>query len=239
MIGRIILATLIAGLCAGLIMGGIQHFRLTPLITEAEIYEKAQDAKDATKSACVETMLGHTMCNGDEAGWQPQEGWQRTAFTTISTMIAGAGFALLMAGISFVSGIKINRTNALIWGVCGFIAVSLAPAAGLPPEVPGMPIADLTSRQIWWVFTILSTGLGLWLIAAKPRAWAPYLAIFAFALPHVFGAPVAMPHETQVPPNLAAEFVANSLAANAIFWALIGLFLAQAFHYLEEKYPTP
>jgi predicted cobalt transporter CbtA len=35
--------------------------------------------------------------------------------------------------------------------------------------------------------------------------------------------------ESSVPPALAASFAANALAANAIFWLLIGHFLALAF----------
>ena len=234
---RLILAALIAGLCAGIIMGGIQHFKLTPLIAEAERYEKAEVSKDGAKPTCVENMPGMKMCEGDEPEWEPKAGFQRTALTTLSTMITGAGFALLLAGVSLVSGLPITKQNGLIWGLCGFLAVSLAPAAGLAPELPGMPVADLNARQIWWVFTILSTGLGIWLIAAKPKSWAPIAAVIAIAIPHIFGAPVAMPHETKVSPTLAAEFVANSLAANAVFWALIGLFLAHAFAYVERKHP--
>ncbi len=234
---RLILAALIAGLCAGIIMGGIQHFRLTPLIAEAELFEKAEVTKDGAKTACVENMPGMKMCNGDKPEWEPKQGLQRTALTTIATMMTGAGFALLLAGVSLVSGLPITKNNGLIWGICGFLTISLAPAAGLAPELPGMPVADLNARQIWWVFTILSTSFGIWLIAAKPKSWAPIAAVIAIAAPQIYGAPIAMPNDTQVPPSLAAEFVAHSLAANAIFWALIGLFVAHAFAYVERKYP--
>ena len=234
---RLILAALIAGLCAGIIMGGIQHFRLTPLIAEAELFEKTEVTKDGVKTTCVENMTGMKMCHGDESEWEPKAGFQRTALTTIATMITGAGFALLLAGVSLVSGLPITKQNGLIWGLCGFLAFSLAPAAGLAPELPGMPVADLNARQIWWVFTILSTSLGIWLIAAKPKSWAPLAAVIAIAIPQIYGAPIAMPNDTQVPPTLAAEFVAHSLAANSIFWALIGLFVAHAFAYVERKYP--
>ena len=232
---RLILAALIAGLCAGIIMGGIQHFKLTPLIAEAELYEKAEVLKDGAKPACVENMPGMKMCDGEAPEWEPKAGLQRTALTMIATMITGAGFALLLAGVSLVSGLPITKQNGVIWGLCGFLAVSLAPAAGLAPELPGMPVADLNARQIWWVFTILSTSLGIWLIAAKPKSWAPVVAVIAIAIPHIYGAPIAMPNDTQVSPSLAAEFVAHSLAANAVFWALIGVFLAHAFSYVERK----
>ncbi len=42
MIGRVLLAALLAGIAAGLLMGIIQHWRLTPLILEAEVYEVAE-----------------------------------------------------------------------------------------------------------------------------------------------------------------------------------------------------
>ncbi len=41
MIGRLVLAALIAGMAAGLIYGGVQHVQTTPLILAAEVYETA------------------------------------------------------------------------------------------------------------------------------------------------------------------------------------------------------
>ena len=52
---------------------------------------------------------------------------------------------LLLAAVSLVSGLAITRRNGIVWGLCGFIAVSLAPAAGLAPELPGMPAGDLAA----------------------------------------------------------------------------------------------
>ena len=39
MIGRLVLAALIAGMAAGFIYGGVQHVQTTPLILAAEVYE--------------------------------------------------------------------------------------------------------------------------------------------------------------------------------------------------------
>jgi cobalt transporter subunit CbtA len=142
--------------------------------------------------------------------------------------MAGAGFAAVLAGLSLLTGLRITRQNGVVWGLCGFLAVSLAPATGMPPELPGMAAAELLPRQIWWVCTIILTGAGFYLIAARREAWAIAAAIFLIALPHVIGAPAA-PHEASVvPATLAASFAANSLAANAIFWSCIGLFLGLA-----------
>ena len=41
MIGRLVLAALIAGMAAGFIYGGVQYVQTTPLILAAEVYETA------------------------------------------------------------------------------------------------------------------------------------------------------------------------------------------------------
>jgi cobalt transporter subunit CbtA len=238
MIGKIVLAALVAGMLAGLALAGIQHVRLSPLIAQGEIYEHKEEAPATTTAGetpkCVEKMPGMKMCPDDgSAEWEPAEGFQRTAFTTVASLLAGGGFAIVLAGISLLVGVPITRANGLIWGLCGFLCVALAPAVGLPPEVPGMPVADLTARQLWWGGTILATAAGIYLIVLRPEIWAQFASVVLIALPHIIGAPQAPDAPTIVPPGLAGEFVANSLAAAAIFWCLIGLFLGTAFDRLK------
>lgn len=235
MIGRIVLATLVAGMLAGLVLAGIQYLRVTPLILEGETYERASEPVAAAIAQagkpCVENMPGMKMCS-DEAKpeWEPAAGLERTLFTTAASVLAGAGFATLLAGISFLLNIPLTRQNGVIWGLCGFLAVAVAPAAGLPPELPGMPVAELLGRQVWWVATIAVTGIALYLFAMRPESWAKLLALILLALPHLIGPPVAPPSPTTVPPGLAAEFVANSIAAAAVFWGALGVFLGYALH---------
>ena len=236
MIGRVILAALLAGIAAGIVMGGIQHVRLTPLILEAETYEQASatmHSHDATATpeagsatSAPTDAAGHDHDHGDgDEGWTPQDGLQRTLFTTFASAMTGAGFAAILAAVSLLTGLPITRQNGLVWGLCGFLAVTLATAAGLPPELPGMPVAELLGRQIWWVGTIAATAAGIYLIATQSRPWALALAAVLILAPHVIGAPVAPHEDSLVPPELVARFVANSIAANAVFWCCIGLFL--------------
>jgi cobalt transporter subunit CbtA len=216
MIGRLVLAALIAGMAAGFIYGGVQHARTTPLILAAEVYETAP-AHDHAAAA-----------EHEEEVWAPADGWQRTLSTTISSMITGAGFALLLAGVSLLTGLPITPKNGLIWGVCGFLAATVAPGAGLAPELPGMPAADLVSRQVWWVATIAATGAAIFLIATRRELIWLAVAVVLIALPHIIGAPQPLTHETAVPAGLAASFAANTIAASAVLWSLIGLFLGLA-----------
>ncbi len=243
MIGKIVLAALVAGMLAGLALAGIQHVRISPLIAQGEVYEKAAEASSpvvaAEASKCVENMPGMKMCPDDgTAEWQPAKGLQRTMFTTVASLLAGGGFAILLAGISLLLGVPITRENGMIWGLCGFLCVAVAPSVGLPPEVPGMPIADLLARQIWWLGTIAATAAAIYLIALRPETWAKIAGVVLIALPHIIGAPQAPDTPTTVPPALAAEFATNSIAAAAVFWCLIGLFLGMAFDRFKMQVNT-
>jgi cobalt transporter subunit CbtA len=244
MIARVLLAVLLCGITAGLGMGVMQQMRLTPIIQFAETFEKGHDhaaepaaaghmhgtpeaaapaaghVHGTTETAAPAAGLAH-----DENAWAPEDGIERTFYTFASSMLSGAGFAAILAGIAFTFGGQINRQNGWLWGLCGFLAVSLAPAAGLAPELPGMPAADVTARQIWWVGTIAATSAALWLLAFRREYWAIPAALALALLPHVIGAPQPASHESAVPAGLAAQFAGLSLGANAVMWLLIGTLL--------------
>ena len=230
MIGRLVLAALIAGMAAGFIYGGVQHVQTTPLILAAEVYETApaHDHAAAATDPAAPAEAATPAPEHEEEEWAPADGWPRTLSTTISSMITGAGFALLLAGVSLLTGLPITPKNGLIWGICGFLAATVAPDAGLAPELPGMPTADLVSRQVWWVATIIASGIGIFLIATRRELLWLAAAVVLIALPHIIGAPQPLTHETAVPAGLAASFAANTIAASAVLWSLIGLFLGFA-----------
>ena len=232
MIGRVLLAALLAGIAAGLFYGAVQHLRLTPLILEAEKYEKAggheHDHAAMTTTAGTEAAAPVAEAAPEEGAWAPQDGAERTMFTFLASIVAGAGFAAILAGVSLLSGVNITPRNGVLWGLAGFLAVHLAPAAGLAPELPGMPAADLVARQAWWVGTIIATAAAIWLFTQRSEPWAKVVAVILVALPHVIGAPQPPMHESGVPAGLSAEFAANTLAAAAVLWLAIGSFLGFA-----------
>jgi cobalt transporter subunit CbtA len=253
MTGRVLLAAILAGLAAGFVMGVIQHVRLTPLIIAAERFEVATATahshadSSASEPAPLEPETapqGHThapeapAAGGHEHpadAWAPGDGWERTAYTTLTAMLTAAGFALILTGLSYLTGLPVTRNNGLVWGVCGFIAVSLAPAAGLPPELPGTEAAGLFVRQAWWLGTIICTSLAIWLaVTARRWWWFPAAAVIA-AFPHVVGAPRMPPEDTPLPASLAAEFVSSSLASNLVMWLLIGFFLSIFLNRAQEQ----
>jgi cobalt transporter subunit CbtA len=225
MIGRTVLAALLAGLLVGLFISGIHQWRLTPLIAAAEAFEHTTEAAPhAHDSNAASTTADHEQ--GD--GWKPAEGFQRIAATSAAWMLSGMGFALLLAGVSMVTGLAITSKNAVVWGLCGFLAISVAPAAGLAPELPGMPAADLTARQVWWVATAVATAVGIYLISSRKGAGWLVAAALIIAAPHLIGAPQPVSHDSAVPAALAASFVGNSMAVAALFWSLLGIGLGLA-----------
>lgn len=219
---RIFFAAVLAGLAAGLAMSAIQQWRVAPLILAAEVYE----TDEATASADHSHDAATPAHQHDESAWEPQDGVERIFYTVLANVLGGIGFAMLLAAVSVLAGLEITAKNGVIWGLAGFLSLQLAPAFGLPPELPGMPAADLVARQTWWIVTAVATGAGI-LAIARLRNWTGIvIAVVLILAPHVWGAPqLAAEHASAVPANLATAFAANSLVAGAVFWLIAGPFL--------------
>ncbi|GHA30927.1 hypothetical protein GCM10007989_28580 [Devosia pacifica] len=233
MFRNLFFAAVLAALCAGLLTSAIQHFRVTPLILHAEsfegaghshgeeavVHEHADGTSHVHEDAAAATTAGH-----DHGGdWAPQDGFERTAYTVLANLLVAAGFALVLGAVSMLAGLPITFANGLVWGAAGFVVFSLAPAYGLPPELPGMPAGDLMARQIWWIATAVMTGAALLLLAKTRAGWAFAVAALLIIAPHVIGAPAAPEEASAVPAHLATAFAANTLGTAAVFWAVLGL----------------
>ena len=93
---------------------------------------------------------------------------------------------------------------------------------GLPPEPPGVPVADLGARQMWWVLTVAATGAGLLLVAKGWRRWPFTLAAGVLVLlPHLVGAPQAE-GMAAVPADLIREFSVVTVLGDGVFWLVLG-----------------
>ncbi|WP_332691306.1 CbtA family protein [Devosia sp.] len=231
MIRNLFAAALLAALCAGLVTAAIQHFRVTPIILHAETFEGegGHSHGEAAVVAAHEHPEGTPEHSHDvvattqaEPEWAPQDGFERTAYTTLATVLAAAGFALVIGAVSMFAGIPITFANGFLWGMAGFITFSLAPAYGLAPELPGMPAGDLGARQIWWTGTALATGAACLLLAKTRASWAFAVAIALVVAPHIIGAPAAPDEPSAVPAHLATEFAAITLGTALVFWLVLG-----------------
>jgi len=225
MLRKILTAAIFAGVISGLGITLVQEFTTTPLILRAEVYENTAWSREPTRFRPASLVLAHAGETHDPAtasDWHPAGRLDRLLATLLSNIVTAVGFGLILVACYSLYGRKVNGRQGVIWGMAGFTIITLAPALGLPPELPGTIAADLSDRQIWWFAAVGSTATGLWLMVFRPGWMFSLLGIAALALPHLVGAPHPESIGGAVPPELASHFVAASLVTSAIFWAMLG-----------------
>lgn len=219
---HLLTSALFAGLLTGLIAASLQFVFVIPLILEGELYEAGARIHFPIDGS-PQSQAGAPGLGTD---------WYRHLMTVTFDVVTYTGYALILVALMALAnraGHKVTPRQGLVWGLAGFIAVQLAPAIGLPPELPGTIAAEVAPRQIWWASTILSTAAGLGLIAFG-RGLLPALAGIALILaPQIIGAPHLDTYFGVAPPELASQFVTLSLGVAAAGWALLGFFTAWFF----------
>jgi cobalt transporter subunit CbtA len=215
---NIVLIAAVAGLIAGLGMTVAQELTTVPLILKAETFEQAEDAMASAQAHVHEDGAMHE----HGAGWAPQDGIERTAFTLAANVLTGIGFALLLIAVSELAGGIAGWRQGVFWGLAAFAVFTLAPGLGLPPELPAMPAAALGPRQLWWVATAASTAGGLALLVYGRSALYALTGIALLVAPHVIGAPQPVSPESPIPESLHHSFVVAVVMTTLLFWVLLG-----------------
>ena len=202
---RLLLAALIAGGASGALLGIAQVAFITPFILEAEAHEHRSSVQPESP----------------HHAWEPKKGFERNAYTVLFTTLTGVGFAFVLnAGMLLRGGTGFTR--GLIWGCAGFVVFSLAPALGLPPELPGAHAADLPARQTWWIGTVVATALGLSGIVLSRRPLLRAFGVVVLLVPHLIGAPVEIAQDESAIAHLKGAFAATSLTTMLVFWLILG-----------------
>ena len=231
----IVFSAAFAGLIVGAVISVAQFFGTVPLIQKSEVYErKAAEAPPAAHDH-VGVPHDHSLAHDHESQWEPEAGFQRNAFTVAANILTAIGFALLLTGIYAIRSRPVTWREGLLWGLGGFVVFTAAPGLGLPPELPGMPVADLTARQTWWIATATATTIGLYLLAFRSAAWAAVLGLGLIALPHLIGAPLAPEFHSEVPAALSHKFIVVVTLTSLLFWALLGVSTGIAFGRISRQ----
>ncbi|MBX8501905.1 CbtA family protein [Pseudomonas cichorii] len=225
MFKRIIQTAGFSGLLAALLLTLLQSFWVSPLILQAETFEKAPAEHVHEHDHADASAAGHSH---DEEAWEPEDGWQRILSTTGGNLVVAVGFALMLVALYTLRAPGRTSQGAL-WGLAGFAVFVLAPTLGLPPELPGTAAADLNLRQYWWIGTAASTAAGLALIAFGQNGLLKVLGAAIVVVPHLIGAPQPLTHESLAPEALESQFILASLLTNALFWVALGLISAWLF----------
>mgnify|MGYP001162286549 FL=1 len=227
MVKNLFISALCAGIVAGLIAALLQFIFVIPALLEGELFESG-----------VHVHFGlDGSPQSDRASPSLGDDWSRHSMTVAFNIVTYTGYGLLLAAMIAFAGLKgiiTTPRNGLVWGLCGFIAVQLAPAVGLPPELPGTIGAEIGPRQIWWLGTILATSLGLGLIAFGQN-YLPLGGIALIAIPHLVGAPHLDVFFGVAPPELAAEFSTLSLGTAAAGWVVLGYLVSEMLQRLDKS----
>ena len=229
---------LLAGLSAGLVSWGAHMVGTTPLILQAEGYEKAGDTAAAGSEGAATEKAGHEH-HHDAGAWEPADGWERNLFTLGSDMVTGVGYAFLLTAAIVFFGRGADWRRGILWGLAGFACFSLAPGLGLPPELPGTEAAPLAARQIWWIGTVAATAGGLFAAVRLRNVYGYAIAVVLIALPHIIGAPKPETAGGLAPEDLERKFVLIAIACSLVFWLVLGVLTGAFFkRYASEEGAT-
>ncbi len=236
---RIIYSAILIGIVTGTVLTCLQIVSLNPIIFAAETYELEAGVDD---SGAGDDHSTHTHDHDPDAhAWAPADGLERTAYSFLSNMLASTGFAAillaLMSQFWLARERNISWPQGLLWGLAGYLALFVAPAIGLPPEIPGVVAAPVEHRQLWWMLTAASVAIGLGLFAFAANKFKA-LGLLLLVIPYLVGAPHIEGPMFQHPEpaavaaltSLHQQFFMLSAITNLVFWLMLGLACRLAFN---------
>jgi cobalt transporter subunit CbtA len=240
---RIIYTAILIGIVTGMLLSCLQVVSLNPIISTAETYEVEASASEGhDHSDHLHGQAG--------AAWVPGDGLERTVYSLLANISASIGFAAIVLALMCLFHLQRNRNmswaQGSLWGLSGFAVLFVAPAFGLPPEIPGMVTAPVEYRQAWWVLTVLCVAIGLGIVAFTP-ARIKALGIVFLSIPYLIGAPRSEdpvflhpdPAVVSALVELHQQFILASGVTNLVFWMLLGLACRYAFNrWLRKAYPS-
>ncbi|GFE65004.1 CbtA family protein [Litoreibacter roseus] len=227
MLKHILTSAVFAGVAVGVLAAAVQLWLMTPLLLEGELFETGARVHFAADGS-PQSEAGPPSLMDEPVRHLTTAGFGIVTFTAFGFLMA-AGFALATR-----AGHVVTPRAGLIWGLCGFIAVQLAPAVGLSPELPGTVAPEVEMRQAWWLGTVIATTVALALIAFGRGTLSWIIATALILAPHIVGAPHLDTYYGVAPPELSAHFAARSLGTSALSWCLLGLIAATVWSHQEE-----
>jgi len=222
MLYRILLVGLLAGLIAGTASTALQLAWAVPLIQQAEGFEPAAEPGHGAGSYSPD---GHTHAHdghAHDAPWAPADGVSRSFWTLLANVSLGAGAGLILAALFALRPGALGARRGLLWGLAAFASVGIAPALGLPPELPGTLAAPVEARQMWWLLTAGCTAGGLAMLFGRRPAALRAAGAALLLVPHLVGAPQPELHSALAPLALQREFIVAALVCSGLFWLVLG-----------------
>ncbi len=220
---NLVLSAFIIAIFAGLIFSAYQAFFITPIILSSEVYEVLEPASHQIEA------------------WSPEDGIERHSWSFATNFLLCFAYALILLSAMTVKS-NITTIKGLYWGIAAYLTIFVAPALGLPPEIPGMEAAFLEGRQVWWIVTLIFTAVSLWMIAFQELFYKG-IGVVLITIPHIFGAPQPESHgfantdpqAVEALTTLWHQFIIQTSIANALLWLVIGT----SAGFLVNKFISP
>jgi len=230
MFQKFMTGALIAGGVAGL-LAALLHFAFVQeslLLGEqyesgAIIHFQSVETAEGAQGAAVEDMAGAQP--EDATASEGVDTVTRNTMTVAFTIVLYIGYAMLMIagfGIAAQFGIGIGAAQGVLWGLAGYASFQLAPAMGLPPELPGTAAAEIGARQVWWWGTVFASGAGIGLLVYGRGLAFGALGVALLAAPHLIGAPELDGFFSNAPAELGAVFSTRVLGVGFVTWVVLG-----------------
>src|SRR5258708_10397917 len=136
----IVFSAALAGLIVGAVISVAQFVGTVPLIQKSEVYER-KAAAEAPPAAHEQAGAphDHDKARSHDREWEPEDGFQRNAFTVAANILTAIGFALLLTGVYAIRGRPVTWRERLLWGPGAFVVFTAAPTPRLPPQLPRTP----------------------------------------------------------------------------------------------------
>lgn len=231
---NILLSSIFVGLISGLFYGIFQHFNISPIIYQAEVYEVA-DREESSASESHHHDVQATSHHHDVETWGPKNGMERFLHTINADVFIAIALSLIIISFMALHNLKadkpqVNAVRGLAWGLAAMLAFFISPAMfGLHPEVPGTVAAELGNRQAWWLLCVALTVAGL-AILYYASAKFKIVGLFVAILPHLIGAPMSEQHgfantdpeAIQALSQLTTQFYTYTAIGMLLFFLLVG-----------------
>ena len=218
MFRRLMMAAMIVGIVSGLVFSIAQHFTVTPILLEAELFEQAP------------VMDMHHQASE----WSPSNEFERSSYTFCANILAAIGFASLflvvMSQLVLRKNIELSASDGAIAGLLAYAIFFVIPGLGLPPEIPGSSADLLENRQSWWLMAVVGGTIGVMVMVFSPLKYKA-LGLLSIAVPFIIGAPhydgpMFNHSDPQAVASLEAlhqQFLIATSMSNLIFWLVLGV----------------
>jgi cobalt transporter subunit CbtA len=232
---RMVAGGVIAGFAAGLLAALLHFAFIQNTLLLGEQYESGEAVhwagpltlpSEADPVDTGEADVGEGASeSAPEADMEEDSAFTRNALTVLFTGFIYSGYGLILVAamqVPSLFGRTVNPRDGVLWGVAGYAVIQALPSLGLPPQLPGTLSADVVQRQIWWISTIVASGIGLGLLAyGRNLLWA-LVAIALLVAPHLIGAPEIEGYWGYAPPELGAVFATRVLGVGLVAWTFLG-----------------